>query len=249
MKTKSIIRLHRGLAVFCCLSICFQLLGAETKPATSQPSATAKPLAMPSDIPVEPKLTTSPVAPKPLAMPTKERGSATKIGYIKVEKIITPDLTQATYHEWIDRVKELQAEMESRYAKLAAVHQKIKEDEAELVRKNKLIDEKARIEQEKHLARRNRDLSGDAEALNVDRQQALQTLQTEIFAKVEKAARDLATKPGKELDLILYAGGIYVSENIDITDELIQLLNKEYDAEQALKAKKAAAKPAEPSKK
>lgn len=195
--------------------------------------------------------TLQPPAPQremPLASSTPNKaGGATKIGYIKVEKIITPDLAQASYHEWRDRVKELQVDIEGRYAKLAGVHQKIKDDEAELVRKSKLIDERARQDQERQLQKRSRDLAGDVEALNADRQQALQTLQGEIFAKVEKTARELATKPGKELDLILYAGGIYVSDSIDITEELIDLLNTEYDAQEA---KKATAKPAssEPSK-
>ena len=153
-------------------------------------------------------------------------------------------MSQASYHEWRDRVKELQSDMEGRYAKLAAVHQKIKDDEAELVRKSKLMDEKARQEQDRQLGKRSRDLAADVEALNADREQALGMLQREIFAKVEKAAKDLAVRPGKEFDLILYAGAVYVRENVDVTDDLIALLNKEYDEAHAKKAKAVEAKPA-----
>lgn len=163
----------------------------------------------------------------PLA--TSSTSSSTVIGYVKLERIMTPDKLDESTQEWRDRVKELQTDLETRYSKIATEQQKFEKARADLEspEKNKWSSDASREEQAKDLSRMETEITTEVRYLQKYRDRATQALQAETFAKIEKATQELA--PLKGIDLVLYAGGLYVSKKIDITDDVITLLNSQYE--------------------
>lgn len=161
-----------------------------------------------------------------------------KIGYIKLEQIISPDKPAASAHEWRDRIEKLQKELEKRGKSLMAEDEKFKKTvtDFEAKEKSKLLSEEARAKQRDDIIKARNELGTKIQAHREYASQESQKIQMEVLGKVEKIVKDLASK--KSLDLVLVGGALYVSQNIDLTTEVLTALNKEYDATQ----KKAPAK-------
>ena len=175
----------------------------------------------------------------------------TRVGYVRLEKIVTVNEAESPLHEWSDRLKQFKTDIGNRYGKIEAEQlkfNKAKEEFESNQGKNKWVSESAREAQSKELVKMQNEIQTEMRYLESYREREVQMLQKAVFEKIEKGAQSLGSKLG--VDLILYAGAFYVGKNVDITDELVAALNKEYDVtrpkEASAKAPATVAKPATP---
>ena len=161
----------------------------------------------------------------------------TKVAYVNINRIMGEDLDKGS-DEWRDIVNGLETELKERGSKIQADVQRGQKLEAELRNpaQNKLTSNESRESKTEELMKLQKSVEIAAQAAQSYQNRVVQEAQASIFAKVEKIVNDIAKAQG--WDLVIIGGGIYVDPRIDITNAVLDALNKEY------KPKKAAAKPA-----
>ena len=166
----------------------------------------------------------------------------TKVAYVNINRIMGEDLDKGSV-EWRDIVNGLETELKERGSKIQADVQRGQKLEAELRNpaQNKLTSNESRESKTEELMKLQKSVEIAAQAAQSYQNRVVQEAQASIFAKVEKIVNDIAKAQG--WDLVIIGGGIYVNPRIDITDDVLAALNKEYKPKKAAPVKPAA-KPA-----
>lgn len=146
-----------------------------------------------------------------------------KIGYVDFERLAeaSPQIAQGRdllTEEFRPRNEALEAED----AALIALEQRLNRDAA-------VMSEAARREQERDLRNRRRQLQREQEDLLEEIQFRANEVRAQIERDLEQSVRRFASDNG--YDLILVTQILYVSDTVDITDELIALLQAEAASE------------------
>lgn len=141
-----------------------------------------------------------------------------KVGYVNAVKVIE----QAPQGE--AALKKLQAEFGPRDKKLVDMQQEIKKMEEELERDALVMKDSDRREKERQLLVLKRELRRATqefrEDYNMRRNEELAALQKIVKQVIVEIARQ------EKYDLIVHEGTIYASPKIDITDKVLEQLNK-----------------------
>lgn len=184
--------------------------------------------------------TKSIAAAKPATAAVAPKKAQTPVGYVRLEKIMSQENLDEAAHEWRDKVKELTKDLEPRYQKLATEREKYEKAVAEFKssENNKWMTPQSKEAKAQELYQMGAMWEAQAQQLDNERRQKAATLQMDLFNRVQKTAEELAEARG--YDLVLYAGAAYASKRSDITQDVLDALNKTYAQEQA--AKEAAAK-------
>lgn len=161
-----------------------------------------------------------------------------KIGYVHIIKIM-PEEPNKGCLEWQERTKAFQTEMEKDYAKIQADMQRAQALSAEFESKDKSkwASDSSLESKSVELAQLDNNIKIAVQALRERQMKVMRDIQTDILMKIEKVGARIARELG--YDIVFAQGAIYVSNSVDITDEVLHELDKQY------KESKAAAKAAE----
>jgi Skp family chaperone for outer membrane proteins len=164
----------------------------------------------------------------------------TKIAYIRLD-VLMGDKLEQTPHEWRDRISAIDRELKTRAEQITSDQQRLQKLAVELSSKegSKWTSDEARQSKTEEAMKLRQSIelaSGQAENY---RSTSFQRAQADIFGKIEKVAETIALKKG--FDLVLVGGGIWVNKQIDITVDVREELNKEYESSKAKKQKASAA--------
>lgn len=122
--------------------------------------------------------------------------------------------------------KRLEKEFAPRDRKLVASQKALRDREDRLAKDGPIMSEaeRQRLEREVRAARRElkRDQDEFREDLNLRRNEEFTKIQRLVVEAIQAVAKD------KEYDLIVGEGVIYASERVDMTDEIIQRLKRDY---------------------
>lgn len=122
--------------------------------------------------------------------------------------------------------KRLEEEFTSRDRELGASQKALKDREDRLAKDGPIMSEaeRQRLEREVRAARRDlkRDQDEFREDLNLRRNEEFTKIQRLVVEAIQAVGKD------KEYDLIVGEGVIYASERVDMTDEIIQRLKRDY---------------------
>lgn len=141
-----------------------------------------------------------------------------KIGYVNAVKVIE----QAPQGE--AALKKLQAEFGPRDKKLVDMQQEIKKMEEDLERNALVMKDLDRREKERQLLGLKRELRRATQEFRED----YNIRRNEELAALQKIVKQVIVEIAKQenYDLILHEGTIYASSTIDITDRVLEKLNK-----------------------
>lgn len=143
--------------------------------------------------------------------------------------VINPQVIIEKALEWVDRINDLKAYVENKAADLQKQAEAFMEK-----RKN------AKPENHKDLAKEQTSIEIEQKALEQEAQNMQQVIQMDMMNKVDKAVTAVAKE--ENLDIVL-PKFFYASERADMTDKVIEYMNKEYKKEKsASKFKKKAEK-------
>jgi outer membrane protein len=125
-----------------------------------------------------------------------------------------------------DARKRLEKEFAPRDRKLVASQKALKDREDRLARDGPIMSEAERQRLEREVRAASRELKRDQdefrEDLNLRRNEEFTKIQRLVVEAIQAVAKD------KEYDLIVGEGVIYASERVDMTDEIIQRLKRDY---------------------
>jgi outer membrane protein len=144
-----------------------------------------------------------------------------KIGYVNTVKVIeqAPQAKSA--------LKRLEKEFAPRDKKLVDKRERIKNIETELEKNSLVLNDSERRGKERELLGLKRDVRRATqefrEDYNLRRNEELAALQKLVY----KTIVDLAKK--QKFDLILHEGTVYASEQIDITERVLENLRKKFN--------------------
>ena len=141
-----------------------------------------------------------------------------KIGYVNTVKVIeqAPQAKSA--------LKRLEAEFAPRDKKLVEQRERIKTIETELEKNSLVLNDSDRQGKERELLGLKRDVRRATqefrEDYNLRRNEELAALQKLVYRTIVDLAKQ------QKFDLILHEGTVYASDQIDITDRVLQSLRK-----------------------
>ena len=148
-----------------------------------------------------------------------------KIGVVNAPKV----LEQAPQAEAAR--KSLEQEFSPRDKAIQASQQELKKLEERLARDGAIMSESERRKLERDIISRKRDLKREREEftedLNIRRNEAFEKLRRRVFQVIVNLAKS------EKYDLILSDGVVFASDNVDITDTVIQRLSDEFKSESA----------------
>ena len=153
-----------------------------------------------------------------LLTPLATSAASLKIGYVNTVKVIeqAPQAKSA--------LKRLEAEFAPRDKKLVEQRERIKTIESELEKNSLVLNDRDRENKERELLGLKRDVRRATqefrEDYNLRRNEELAALQKLVY----KTIVDLAKQ--QKFDLILHEGTVYASDQIDITDRVLDNLRK-----------------------
>jgi outer membrane protein len=143
-----------------------------------------------------------------------------KVGYVNTVKVIEQAPQAKT------ALERLEKEFAPRDKKLVEKRERIKTIETELEKNSLVLNDAERRNKERELLGLKRDVRRATqefrEDYNLRRNEELAALQKLVY----KTIVDLAKK--KQFDLILHEGTVYASEQIDITDQVLESLRSKY---------------------
>lgn len=141
-----------------------------------------------------------------------------RIGYVNAVKVIE----QAPQGE--AALKKLQAEFGPRDKKLVDMQQEIKKMEEDLERNALVMKDSDRREKERQLLGLKRELRRATQEFRED----YNMRRNEELAALQKIVKQVIVEIAKQenYDLIVHEGTIYASSKIDITDKVLEKLNK-----------------------
>ncbi|MCG6976330.1 MAG: OmpH family outer membrane protein [Acidiferrobacterales bacterium] len=155
-----------------------------------------------------------------LALPGLVQAAALKIGYVNTVKVIEQAPQAKT------ALERLEKEFAPRDKKLVEKRERIKIIETELEKNSLVLNDAERRNKERELLGLKRDVRRATqefrEDYNLRRNEELAALQKLVY----KTIVDLAKK--KKFDLILHEGTVYASEQIDITDQVLESLRSKF---------------------
>jgi len=141
-----------------------------------------------------------------------------KVGFVNSAQVLqeAPQAEQA-------RVK-LQSEFAPRDKKIVAMQKKLKKLEDSLTRDIKVLSESVRKKKEREIITMKRDIKRAQEEFNEDlnlrRNEELNNLQQKVYDAIVSLAKE------ENYDVILGDSVMFASKRVDITDKVIQRLNK-----------------------
>ena len=143
-----------------------------------------------------------------------------KVGYVNTVKVIEQAPQAKT------ALERLEKEFAPRDKKLVEKRERIKTIETELEKNSLVLNDAERRNKERELLNLKRDVRRATqefrEDYNLRRNEELAALQKLVY----KSIVDLAKK--KQFDLILHEGTVYASEQIDITDQVLESLRSKF---------------------
>jgi outer membrane protein len=153
-------------------------------------------------------------------LPGLAGAASLKIGYVNTVKVIEQAPQAKT------ALQRLEKEFAPRDKKLVEKRERIKNIETELEKNSLVLNDAERRNKERELLGLKRDVRRATqefrEDYNLRRNEELAALQKLVY----KTIVDLAKK--KKFDLILHEGTVYASEQIDITDQVLESLRSKY---------------------
>lgn len=169
-------------------------------------------------------------------IPNGKKAIVTKDAVVNFQKIINfDDPKDAASLEWQDLMAELEKKLKPRLTKLQDMQAKFQKDQKEAIEQNKFNDEDIIA----RLAKLKNDIEVDAKAYQAYSQKLMAEAQMQFGEKVVAVAKEIALEQGWTRVDALSGQTLWVSEACDITDDVVERMNKNYRAEQ--RAKKFAA--------
>ncbi len=187
----------------------------------------------------------SELVPAP-SVPASVLASNLPVAFVEIARIMTPNVTEAEVHEWRDEAKALQTELEAKNAKIEAEQKEYQKAKAELDNpsNSKWTTEESRDSKTQALAVKEAEITSEIKNLQKYYSRAVQKLQMDMHENIKKASKDLRVQ--KKLGAVLPADiALDVDPKANITQDVIDLLNREYEAKK--KAEKKSPLPALPS--
>jgi outer membrane protein len=155
-----------------------------------------------------------------MTLPGLAGAASLKIGYVNTVKVIEQAPQAKT------ALQRLEKEFAPRDKKLVEKRERIKNIETELEKNSLVLNDAERRNKERELLGLKRDVRRATqefrEDYNLRRNEELAALQKLVY----KTIVDLAKK--KKFDLILHEGTVYASEQIDITDQVLESLQRKF---------------------
>jgi len=128
-----------------------------------------------------------------------------------------------------DTRQRLEREFAARDRDLVAAQKELKRNEDRLAKDGAIMSESERSQLERTIVQQRRDLKRDQEEfredINFRRNEEFGKIQREIVSAIQAVAKD------KKFDLILGEGVIFASPKVDITEEVIAQMKKQYDGD------------------
>lgn len=125
-----------------------------------------------------------------------------------------------------DTRKLLEKEFAARDRELVAAQKELKKNEDRLAKDGAIMSEGERAQLERTIVNQRRDLKRDQdefrEDVNFRRNEEFGKIQREIVTAIQAVAAE------KKFDLILGEGVIFASDRVDITDEIVSQMKKQY---------------------
>ncbi|WJW76583.1 OmpH family outer membrane protein [Thiohalobacter sp. IOR34] len=143
-----------------------------------------------------------------------------KVGFVNTAKLMekAPQAKAA--------ISKMEAEFAPREKDLVALQREIKSKEEKLARDGAVMSEAERSKLERELISRKRELKRSQdefrEDLNIRRNEELSKLQRRLYEAIVTLAKE------EKFDLILSEGVVFASKRIDITDAVLQHLDKAF---------------------
>ncbi len=144
----------------------------------------------------------------------------TKIAFVDTARVLkqAPQAEQAR--------KKLESEFAPRDKKVIAMQKQLKQMEDELSKNASVISESIRKKKEREIISQKRDIKRAKEEfnedLNIRRNEELSKLQKLVYETIVSLARD------KDYDIILGDNVLYSSKRVDITDDVLDRLKKDF---------------------
>lgn len=144
----------------------------------------------------------------------------TKIAFVDTARVLkqAPQAEQAR--------KKLESEFAPRDKKVIEMQKKLKEMEDELSKNASVLSETIRKKKERAIISQKRDIKRAKEEfnedLNIRRNEELSKLQKLVYETIVSLARD------KDYDIILGDNVLYSSKRVDITDDVLNRLRKDF---------------------
>ena len=158
-----------------------------------------------------------------LLVPLLSAAQELKIGYVDFERV-------AESSPQIARGKALlEEEFRPRNEVLATEEKRLQEMEERLLRDGPVMTESQQQTLERDARALRRQVQRDREDLIDEFNFRLNEVQQEVEKEIEQIVRGFARENG--YDLILVTHTLYVSETVDITDEVIEILRTDFAAE------------------
>lgn len=167
--------------------------------------------------------------------------------FVEIARIMTPNVAEAEALEWREAAQALQADLEGKYAKISAEQESYQKARAELENpaKNKWSSEESRDSKAQALVVKEAEITSEIKNLQKYHSRAVQKLQMDMHENIKKAAKEIRVQ--RNIGCVLPADiTLDVDPKVDITKDVIDLLNKEYEAKKK-SAEKGAVKPALPA--
>ena len=145
-----------------------------------------------------------------------------KVGSIDIKRIFD----EYTYTK--EAASQLQKELEDERAEIKGQEEQLIKDEDDLKRRISLLTEEEKDKQQNELARRKKELQDYATDVNRRIATKNDQLTRSIINDIVVVLKDLAVKEG--YTMILERGSVlYASEDIDLTDKVIKILNQKQE--------------------
>lgn len=154
-----------------------------------------------------------------MSVPAQVLADATKIGVIDMRKVV------ATSKESKTMMEKLQQEFKPREEKMINAEKALKEKSEKLHRNAAVMGDAEKSKLEKDIISGQRDLQRLQEEFREDASARHQEEMQKLMEKAKKVATDIAAK--EKYDIIMYQdANLYVSSQIDITDQVVKALNQ-----------------------
>lgn len=120
----------------------------------------------------------------------------------------------------------LQEEFAPKDADLSAKQKRLKDQEDKLVRDGPVLGDSERRKMERDLLSQQRELKRARDEFNED----LNLRRNEELSKLQRVVADAIVKIAKErkLDMVFETGVVYASDRVDITEEVLERLRKQF---------------------
>lgn len=176
-------------------------------------------------------------------MNSSKQAKMTKVAYINIAKIIPSseygeqvNLEEGS-REWRDRTKNDHEELQKRVQAIRAKAERLQKlsEELDAKKKTQWSSDSAREQKAEEAMKLQSELEIDQQTMN-RYFRPIQMAQAEMSPKIQKVVNEIALQQG--WDLVLFGGALYASKDSDITQEVINALNKLYESSKAKPAPK-----------